>query len=392
MKKTRNNEILVESSIPEHKAFPNFPTYQGKFNPLFLDGNVMIIDESILKAMIEKSKETLDALNSLKKRTSNIEICHAVSETQSLVFQQIDYMYKYGFISQHHFRYFLRMDNTLQIASENLIETSKIKYGSSSANIIFPSKKVIQRNRNFAHFRNFFKELEDREQRYFCFLTIKELMKYHKTQCIYFRQWSHIPFGDSIFDLLESRLEVRTQYPQGNNQNTPKEKVLGKWIEQKKLFSSIKHSFKGISTTDQILSYCLIEYHQENYGKIASKEGLKYLYPEEIIDYMSIIFQYTEKLKDIEIEVKEIISSKFLGRNCCHICNKPDKNKMYYHQAVLRISKALHSLTNSSPYHNIFHPTPYYLKTQFIVSTCSLQELIVNSIWECKHKELSEDL
>ncbi|KAA1064458.1 hypothetical protein PGT21_003668 [Puccinia graminis f. sp. tritici] len=112
IKKLKNQEKLVENYIPDYKVFPNFQTQHGKFDPLFLDGEMLAIDDSIVKAMIENLREAFDDLNSLRHMKYDIEIRNSAFSLKELILHQIEYMYKYNLISYFHVRYFMRMENS----------------------------------------------------------------------------------------------------------------------------------------------------------------------------------------------------------------------------------------------------------------------------------------
>ncbi|KAA1085337.1 hypothetical protein PGT21_003766 [Puccinia graminis f. sp. tritici] len=395
MKRLGNNcEAWKEYSVDE--VLPSFSAKDPakKSGTVELDHNVMLmINEAFVEKMIKSLNKMLCELNLLKTEPIHGERNYKVTELQSIVFHQIDYMLKSNLISEVHLKKFLKMENTLEVAAQNLIETSKIKYRSCPYYSIFPSRKVIHRNRHYAHFRSFFKVLEDHDQRYFCFLIMKGFLQWHMDETKHFKEssWPDDLLDNKLFYLLEDWLEQKNQLEPTKFNNRDESEIE---LEPLSQFSELKHVFdlgggnmyKKI--VDRTICFFVLEFYQENYGTKFLKDQSDNRILSSRVSLSFPIFEAIEKVKNLEIEVKESMSSKSLARHYCALCKKPERNAEYYLNEVSRIySESDDVISNITYLHYLQAPEIYYVIQEFKKTKEYINEFLHKSNFKCEHLE-----
>ncbi|KAA1128472.1 hypothetical protein PGTUg99_011883 [Puccinia graminis f. sp. tritici] len=396
MKKIRTDDIFEEYFVNDHQVLPTFLAKSRTETSGMVELNqhvMLMIDKVFLDDMIKNWNKILHKLNSLKNGSPYHERNGAVTELQSIVFQQIHYMYKYKFISEFHFRKFLKMENTIELAAKNLIETSKMKYRNCAHHSIFASRKLIHRNMHYAHFRSFFKVLDDHDQRYFCFLAIKEFLEYHMVETQHFKEssWSDDLLQNKLFLLLEDWLEKTrkslSKHKSGDEIQTRVE-PLPQFYALKEVFNVENADTFEKMTIDRIISFFVLEFHEENYGNYFSKEEIENQKLPSKLSVISSIFESMEEVKNIRIKVKESISSKALGSNFCFICKEPHRTVENYGKEISRIYRKF--VNNMSKIHQFSHqedPEIYFLGQVFSETKESIRNFVENSNLKCEHQE-----
>ncbi|KAA1119335.1 hypothetical protein PGT21_022486 [Puccinia graminis f. sp. tritici] len=264
---------------------------------------VETIKKKVLEGHLIKMNEILHKIGSFKRvfqRFGVYQIANNIAlKIQNNIFKTVDYMYIQDVMNEKALREFYQTGNVMEIAAYVMVRNydfeHKIQVYSTHT---FPSNTGIPRDWNFSHYRSFFKVLQDRELRYFKYLSLQEFLK------VKF-------FDSSVVSSLENDVLFHTLEefsPKKKNTPTKEQRTL----KYDATFSQVKHELKNLLLQFQDdfslypwkeerrrNAFCILEFIKENYNlenilKLKNGQGFK-----EKMNSMSSSFKFLEELNNI---------------------------------------------------------------------------------------------
>jgi len=177
----------------------------------FHDG--LELQGDLLDLVKEKlSTELIERLNGLLHGISSCEIYDKIVlqdafhqstlKLQRMVLQTIDYMYKYGLITKKTLRHFFGMKKTLETSAKNLILTFQIQMGFPNSSF-YHCNKVVLNNPYSSHAISILQGLDNKQQRYFVYLCLKEHFTHHYKEILEKEEyWMNKDLKPKIKELL----------------------------------------------------------------------------------------------------------------------------------------------------------------------------------------------
>ncbi|KNZ55207.1 hypothetical protein VP01_273g5 [Puccinia sorghi] len=312
---------------------------QHDASPRVLNTDVVeIIRQKVWDGQIERLNTILHNINSLKdeERSNYVLVNRMIHKLQRNIFQMVDYMFKQEIISAHAFRKFFGYKNTLEVACLNLYYTPENKEDSGLWYDMYHNKDPISSLNEWhsANYRTLYDVLDERDQRYFSYLSLKTFKLQFEP---YTSPFNKLFFeNDQLFHTLEGICSVSPEDPSSKAQEVlknaePQYSTIIKNVQN--LINKFDHAQDERS---RINAFFVLDFIQKNYGleMIDVKTGDKF---EERMMLMSASFQLLAELQNINWYMARkspngltlIKDRKFLGEEALMIYK-------YYHILLSR--------------------------------------------------------
>ncbi|KNZ45477.1 hypothetical protein VP01_807g7 [Puccinia sorghi] len=279
-----------------------------------------IISKMVWDGQIERLNAILHDLNSLKddeeeRRFSAVNIL--IYKLQRNIFQTVDYMYKQQIISANALKEFFQLKNTLELAALNMYYTTEKERVADFFYELDRNENPISTLHKWdcANYRTLYEVLDEREKRYFSYLSLRTFKIYFETSKSTF--YDSLFEDDHLFHTLEecfskfSKFSLSKATKESNNGEINQYSQIGNKEQALiHIFEALIKIFKNSeSERSKTIAFFILDFIQSNYDLEILDFQKGELFQEKM-NSMSSRFQLMAELQNIKWYMAKKASSE----------------------------------------------------------------------------------